>query len=120
MLGRDSFEVVHNTRKLYYGAGSTQLIDIPQDSTSYTFTPESIDEDSNGLTLRSGWYMAKAFYYDGSSSELCPFQAGPEEMGQPDPIVFSDISTVLEGGYHIRKRASKYTKIRNYRKCWNC
>lgn len=108
LLGGDSFEVVHNTRKLYYGAGSTQLIDIPQGSTSYTFTPESIDEALTGLTLRSGWYMAKAFYYDGSSSELCPFQAGPEEMGQPDPVVFSDISTVFsEGGYHIPKKGGQ-------------
>ncbi|HLW07852.1 MAG TPA: hypothetical protein VKY45_09815, partial [Marinilabiliaceae bacterium] len=108
LLGGDPFEVVHNTRKLYYGAGSTQLIDIPQDSTSYTFTPESIDEDSNGLTLRSGWYTAKAFFYDGSPSGLCPSQTYPEEMHQPDSVVFSDISTVFyEGGYHIPEKGGQ-------------
>lgn len=93
-----------NTRKLYYGAGSTQLIEIPQGSTSYTFTPELIGKDSKGLTLRSGWYMAEAFF----DNDLCPFQTDPEEMHQPDPVVFSGISTVFsEGDYHIPKKGGQ-------------
>ena len=111
LLVGQTFEIVHpldDTRKLYYGTGSTQLIPIAPGQTSFTFRPSSIDEDINGLTLKSGWYMAKAFYLDGTQSSLCSFTTEPEFMYEPDSVIIESITTEFyEKSFHINKHGDK-------------
>lgn len=109
LLGGNTFEVNHPNipnKKLYYGDGSTQMLEIPAGQTFYTFYPTDLD-GKKGINLKSGWYIAEAIFFDAKNkgSQLCSFSTDPEFMYQPDPLALSlENQPIVEGSsYHTKK-----------------
>jgi hypothetical protein len=99
---------------LYYGKGSTQIINIEPGQSTYPFTPDSIQNEVEHFTLKKGWYMVKAFYLDKSFSQYCSFTTEPEFMNEPDEILIDSITTEFseskvlpEKTFHINKYGGK-------------